>query len=85
MQEYEISIIVDNLQFNNKESWEQTRFIAFANIQKSTKKKLSPQDILKFPWEKEEDKKDIEISDVDIKRLEKKSQMISKLINANGK
>ena len=51
--------------------------------QSNSKKKLSPQDIMKFPWDEVELEKNIEISNEDIQRLKEKSKTIK--INTNGK
>jgi len=90
MQDYEIAIIGENIPYNDRQGWEQTRFLAFANVQKSVKKKLSATDLITFPWENEgtteENKEDTNITNNEIERLKEKANLISKLIqNTNGK
>ena len=82
MEEYELKPIIDNLQFADKYEWERVRLIAYCNLQKRTKKKLSPQDIIKFPWEDEKHNiiLDKEITNDDINRLKERSKNISKII-----
>ena len=58
LQEYEIEPIVQNIPFIEKGDWERTRFLAYCNIQKSSSKRISPQDLIAFPWEKEESSTD---------------------------
>ena len=56
---------------------------AFSEIKaQRTKKKLSPQDIIKFPWEDEKHNiiLDKEITNDDINRLKERSKNISKII-----
>nr|DAW10147.1 MAG TPA: hypothetical protein [Caudoviricetes sp.] len=54
MQEYEVESIIENLEYNDRNGWMQTRFLSYCNIQKSSSKRISPQDLITFPWEKEE-------------------------------
>lgn len=58
LQEYEIEPIVQNIPFIEKGDWERTRFLAYCNIQKSSSKRISLQDLITFPWEKEESNTD---------------------------
>lgn len=55
LQEYEIEPIVQNIPFIEKGDWERTRFQTYCNLQKSSSKRISPQDLITFPWEKEDD------------------------------
>lgn len=85
MEEYELYEIIDNLQYLDKNDWERTRLSIYSSVQMNTKKKLTPKDILTFPWENEhhEEKVITEISNDDIQRLKDKSKAIEKIIN-NG-
>lgn len=58
MQEYEVESIIENLEYNDRNGWMQTRFLSYCNIQKSSSKKLKPTDLITFPWEKEESSTD---------------------------
>lgn len=58
LQEYEIEPIIQNIPFIEKGDWERTRFQSYCNLQKSSSKRLSPQDLITFPWEKEESSTD---------------------------
>lgn len=55
MQEYEIQDIISNLEYYERPEWERTRFQTYCNLQKSSSKRISPQDLITFPWEKEDD------------------------------
>lgn len=54
MEEYEVQDIISNLEYYERPEWERTRFQSYCNIQKSSSKRLSPTDLITFPWEKEE-------------------------------
>ena len=51
MKPYELSIICNSLHLRFKDSWEQSRLIAYLIAQTNSKKRLKPSDIIKFPWE----------------------------------
>ena len=51
MKPYELNIICESLHLKHKESWEQSRMIAYIIAQVNSKKKLRPTDIIKFGWE----------------------------------
>lgn len=82
MQTYEVNPIIENIPYLDRNSWEQNRFLAYTNIQMNTKKKLEPTDIIKFAWDKEEN--NTSITNEDIERLERESQLIFKAIQENG-
>lgn len=69
MKEYEIQSIIENLEYLDRNSWEQTRLSIYSNAQMNTRKHLTVTDIMTFPWEKEKEKGDTEISTEDINRL----------------
>lgn len=52
MKPYELSIICDSLHLRVKDSWEQSRMIAYIIAQTNSNKHLKPQDIIRFGWEK---------------------------------
>lgn len=75
MESYEIVALLSNQYQKDKESWEQTRLIAYIIAQSNTKKKLTLQSIIKFPWEQETKKAKPEMmSDKDLKRLKAAAQ-----------
>ena len=81
MEEYELQDTIQNLKYIDKDAWERLRIQIYSNVQMNTKKKLKPEDILKFPWEQEDKPKDTSISNEDISRLREKAQQISQNIN----
>lgn len=70
MQEYELNPIIDGLQYVDRPGWEQARAQMFSVSAMFAKKgtNLTPQDIITFPWEKEE-KGDTTMSNEDRDRL----------------
>lgn len=54
MKFYEVEAIMENLWMKDKSSWEQARLQGYITAQCNSTKKLSPDDIMKFPWEKSE-------------------------------
>lgn len=74
---YEIPILIANANKKHKESWEQTRLISYMIAQVNSRKKLKPEDIIKFQWD-EKQKGDTSISNDDIERLKIKAQQYLK-------
>lgn len=73
---WEINDILDNLTYLDRNLWESSRLNAFISAQTHSRKHLSFNDICSFPWEKDYDKENIEISNDDIKRLQEKAKQI---------
>ena len=86
LQEYEIEPIVQNIPFIEKGDWERTRFQSYCNLQKSSSKRISPQDLITFPWEKEDDNTDQingnsePLSKEEIQRLKEQAKIISQTL-----
>lgn len=81
MKDYEVSLLLDNIQYSEKNDWERSRFESYVVAQINSKKKINPTDLVKFSWDNEQsDKPSTEISTQDIERLKKKSEEI---INRN--
>ena len=76
MQTYELNDAIHCLQYSDRNLFESSRIGAYVTAQANSKKKLTPTDILKFPWETEETNGDIEISNEDIERLKAKAKSI---------
>lgn len=76
METYEMSALIENLWMKNKDSWEQARMISYITAQCNSTKQMSPDDILKLPWENriEHHETQEEIQDVisEMRRLESK-------------
>lgn len=86
MQEYEIQDIISNLEYYERSEWERTRFQSYCNIQKSSSKRISPQDLITFPWEKEESNTDQingnsePLTKEEIQRLKEQARIISQTL-----
>ena len=70
MKPYELSIICESLHLRVKDSWEQTRMICYLIAQTNSKKKLKPNDIISFPWEKEKTVKKAEVKQLTLEDVE---------------
>ena len=78
MQMYELEPLISNIHKKNKESWEQTRLLAYITAQVNSTKKLKPTDIISFSWD-EDSTGETTISNEDVQRLkEKAKQYINK-------
>lgn len=73
MQMYEVSSLMRYGYYKNKESWEQSRLIAFLIAQTHSSKRLKMEDIMKFGWEQEETGETF-ISKEDIERLSREAE-----------
>ena len=86
MQEYEVQDIISNLEYYARPEWERTRFQSYCNIQMNSSKRLSPTDLITFPWEKEESSTDQingnsePLSKEDIQRLKEQAKIISQTL-----
>ena len=86
MEEYEIQDIIANLEYNARPEWERTRFQSYCNLQKSSSKRLSPTDLITFPWEKEESSTEQinansePLTKEDIQRLKEQAKIISQTL-----
>ena len=77
----EVVAFLDGLNRRNRESWEQTRIVAHVIAQANSTKQLEASDVLRFPWDEEQDKKKrSDVSDEDIKRLRKEAKLIEQQI-----
>lgn len=89
LQEYEVQSLVENIEYTEYGDWNRTRFLAYCNIQSNSTKRISPQDIIKFPWEKEDDNTDqingnSELSKEDIQYLKERAKIISQTLETDG-
>ena len=86
MEEYEVQDIISNLEYYERPEWERTRFQSYCSLQKSSSKRISLQDIITFPWEKEESSTDQingnsePLSKEDIQRLKEQAKIISQTL-----
>ena len=86
MEEYEIQDIISNLEYYERPEWERTRFQTYCNLQKSSSKRISPQDLITFPWENEESNTDQingnsePLTQSEIERLKEQARIISQTL-----
>lgn len=86
MEEYEVQDIISNLEYYERPEWERTRFSTLCNIQKSSSKRISTQDLITFPWEKEHDNTEQingnsePLTQSDIERLRQQAKIISQTL-----
>lgn len=74
MQWYEINAALKYAYYGIKDSWEQSRLVAYVIAQTNSRKKLKFEDITKFYWEGKENVEDTKITKTDIERLNKMAQ-----------
>lgn len=72
--DYEVDIILNELEYADKPNWEMCRYITYVTAQCNSTKKLKPSDILKFKWDNDKESADIEITNNDIERLKNKAE-----------
>ena len=89
MEEYEVQSIIENLEYYERPEWERTRFQSYCGVQSNSTKRISPQDILQLPWEKEESSTDqtngnSELSKEDIQHLKERVKIISQTLETDG-
>lgn len=65
--------------YRHRESWEQSRLIAFLIAQTHSSKKLKLEDVMKFPWEKDTTPDAQKISKEDIERLTKEAEALESI------
>lgn len=80
MRFYEINDILENIQYLDRNSWEQARLNVYATAQTHSKKELEITDILKFPWDKEQQHHSTEMSNEEKERLQRKAEEMQKYI-----
>lgn len=78
----EVRYFLEGLGRRNRESWEQTRIIAYVIAQANSTKQLKQSDVLRFPWDEADDeKKRTSVTDEEVKRLRAKAKLIEKEMN----
>lgn len=53
MTDYELAIILQDIAYIDRASWEQTRLLGYINAQTQSTKRLDFSDICTFPWERD--------------------------------
>jgi len=78
----EVTYIIKKHEDDFIDRWNQTRYIAYSVIQSQSSTSLTPQDILKFPWEKKPE--EIKIPVKSKEELIKHSLEMEKKLNQNN-
>lgn len=74
MEPYEIQAALNGARLRDRDSWEQTRLIAYVLAQSNSTKPLKPEDILKFPWDNVKHDSETSVSNDDVERLKRKAE-----------
>lgn len=73
MQLYEARALLKYSDYSSRDSWEQSRLVAYLIAQTNSTKKMKPSDIIKFSWDNEHNG-DTSISNDEIERLRNKAK-----------
>lgn len=84
MQLYEARALLRYDNYVSRDSWEQSRLIAYVVAQTQSTKKLKPTEIMQFSWDSEY-KEDTSISDDNIARLKAQAQQYIENNTPNNK
>ena len=74
MELYEAKALLKYSDYSSRDSWEQSRLVAYLIAQTNSTKKMKPSDIIKFSWDNEFDKENTGISNEEIERLRNKAK-----------
>ena len=77
----EVRCFLEGLGRRNRESWEQTRIIAYVIAQANSTKDLEPSEAPCFPCDEKEEKRQTAVTDAEMERLREKAKLIEKEIN----
>ncbi len=81
MKSYEIRTILESRQYRFRDEWDRFRTTSYIIAQANSTEKISPEDIISFPWDK---KTIVETSEDDLERLRKKAQERINQYNTGG-
>lgn len=77
---YEIIPIIEHLYLKVKDSWEQSRFLAWATLAPHQKNPKPIKDIIEFSWEKEEEQQ-TDINETSFEDLIEESKKMERILN----
>lgn len=80
----EARILTENILFSIKQDWEQTRLVSYVTAQSQSSKRIKVDDIMQFPWDKENQKGNTTVSKEDRLRLINKIKEIENTLHNNG-
>lgn len=84
MQDYEVSYMVESIEYSDRNLWEMARLIMYQNIQMNSKKTIDIKNVIKFKWDIEQEEVTQEISNSEIERLKARADAISQQIQKNN-
>lgn len=82
MEFFEIRAIMKHKYYAHKDTWEQSRLIAYLIAQVNSKNKLKLSDIIEFPWDKENDNANA-ISNEQITKLREDAKEVASMLQKN--
>lgn len=62
---HEVALLLDQLEYSNRDSWEQTRLQMWAVLQSQSSKRIKVTDVLPFSWDKTKEVKEITRNDIE--------------------
>ena len=77
MQPWEVTDIIDNIEYLDRNTWEQTRINTYVLAQVNSKNKIDKNSFISFAWDKdnlESEEHNYEISNAEIERLKELSK-----------
>lgn len=77
----EVESFLEGLNRRNRDAWEQTRLLGYIIAQSNSTKTLKQTDILRFPWDDEEEKKETNVTEDEMKRLRDKAKVVESQLN----
>nr|WP_320038853.1 hypothetical protein [uncultured Bacteroides sp.] len=80
---YELELILNSLQYKFKNSWEETRMLAYTTAQVNSSKKIKATDLMQFTWDEKIEEQIETITNEDKERIKQKSDEIIKELNNN--
>lgn len=82
LREWELGTIVDSVPYIDRGAWERMRFSVYAQVQSQSMKKLVPEEIMSFSWDKSKPE-NTGISKEDIERLKARAEEIKLKMKKN--
>lgn len=77
---YEMRPLIKASHLKSKDSWEQSRMIAYIIAQSNSQKRLKPSDIISFAWDEEKPNDNTSVSNDDVERIMKKADELIKYL-----
>lgn len=80
MQEYEVPLLIQGIPQADRPQWEQCRLRTFATASMFSNNSLRLTDIIKFPWDEEDEQRDLpkEITQSEIDNLKQTAKLFEK-------